>query len=66
MAWLAWIIGFIVANAAAVFLAVYLGLTLIASSKRWKRRRYPDGFCERCGYDLRASPQRCPECGTAA
>ena len=32
--------------------------------RRMKRRRR--GSCEQCGYDLRGSPERCPECGLVA
>lgn len=41
-----------------------VGMTGLAIRGRhlWRRRR-KQGLCAACGYDLRATPARCPECG---
>jgi hypothetical protein len=48
----------------AVLVFAIAPMTWIALRTR-KRRLRRAGLCANCGYDLRATPQRCPECGTA-
>ncbi|HEY8668356.1 MAG TPA: hypothetical protein VIL86_17025 [Tepidisphaeraceae bacterium] len=49
----------------AWFLALLFSLLPALRLRRWilDRQRNRPGFCRTCGYDLRATPERCPECG---
>jgi hypothetical protein len=50
-------------GALAVLPACFVAARVVR--RRRRRRSRDQGRCPACGYDLRATPDRCPECGTA-
>jgi hypothetical protein len=68
--WLVWGTGYEVTAPFWVVAATLGALSIprvVALARSWRRRsRISRGQCALCGYDLRATPDRCPECGGVA
>src|SRR4051812_42012733 len=42
---------------------IYVGNLAVFNKKIIRKLRIARGHCPRCNYDLRATPEKCPECG---
>ena len=49
-----------------VMTIVVVTLTIRNFRRLNRQLHFAEGFCSNCGYDLRESGERCPECGTPA
>jgi hypothetical protein len=50
-------------SAAYLFVPSGIFMCIVARHRARRRKRLQKGLCVTCGYDLRASEGRCPECG---
>jgi hypothetical protein len=48
----------------AILPASTTAMLLVQMARARRTQRLNSGLCLRCGYDLRATPDRCPECGS--
>lgn len=52
-------------NMPSWFLVLTTAIAPLLWLRMFRRQTRTAGHCPSCGYDLRATPNRCPECGTS-
>jgi hypothetical protein len=52
-----------IAGGCVSLLGAVIWITWLVRTVRREQKRSREGLCMKCGYDLRESKERCPECG---